>query len=48
MEYKPVWPTTARDFCSISATRHIKGNIYAMAVKAVGYGNKCLPPMGVP
>ena len=35
MEYKPVWPTTARDFCSIVATRHVKGNMYAMAAKAV-------------
>ena len=35
MEYKPIWPTTARDFCSIVATRHIKGSIYAMAAKAV-------------
>ena len=35
MEYKPVWPTTARDFCSITATRHVKGDTYAMSVKTV-------------
>ena len=35
MEYKPVWPTSARDFCSITATRHVKGDVYATAVKAV-------------
>jgi len=45
MEYKPVWPTTARDFCSIVATRHVKGNMYAMAAKAITHPS-CPPRKG--
>eukprot|EP00112_Aurelia_sp_Birch-Aquarium-sp1_P018406 Seg4388.2 transcript_id=Seg4388.2/GoldUCD/mRNA.D3Y31 product="Protein ENHANCED DISEASE RESISTANCE 2-like" protein_id=Seg4388.2/GoldUCD/D3Y31 len=45
MEYKPVWPTTARDFCSITATRHVKGDTYAMAVKAATHPS-CPPVKG--
>ncbi|XP_065067082.1 uncharacterized protein LOC135692719 isoform X2 [Rhopilema esculentum] len=45
MEYKPVWPTTARDFCSITATRHLKGDIYGVAVKATTHPS-CPPVKG--
>eukprot|EP00111_Clytia_hemisphaerica_P001584 TCONS_00004518-protein len=32
--YQNVWPTTGRDFCSITALRHLKDNIYASVVTA--------------
>lgn len=42
LEYTPVWPTSGRDFCSISIKRHLKEKMYAIAVKGVEHPN-CPP-----
>ncbi|XP_057315186.1 uncharacterized protein LOC130656366 isoform X2 [Hydractinia symbiolongicarpus] len=42
LQYQNVWPTTGRDFCSISAFRHIKDNLYGIMVKAVTHA-ECPP-----
>ena len=35
MEFKPVWPSTARDFCNLGAMREISDGLYGIACQSV-------------
>ena len=35
MEYKPVWPASGRDFCTLVLLRELGEGVYCMACEAV-------------
>ena len=35
MEYKPVWPSSGRDFCNLAVLRELSNDTYGVAVTAV-------------
>lgn len=43
MEYKPVWPASGRDFCSIILIRELAEGVFGLASEAVGnsFQNLC-------
>ena len=38
MEYKPIWPTSGRDFCNLVLLRELHEGVYGLASEAV-----CIP-----